>query len=106
MARTVLITGGAGFIGAHLVGQLLEEGHRVRAIDSLLPQVHGGNGRPAYLEAEVDLVEGDVRNPDMVRKALVGVDAVVHLAAGWGSARACTRWPSTPMSTESARRCS
>ncbi len=84
MARTVLITGGAGFIGAHLARELLEEGHRVRALDSLLPQVHGDGGRPAYLDPDVELVEGDVRAPDGVRKALVGIDAVVHLAARVG----------------------
>ena len=84
MARTVLITGGAGFIGAHLARQLLEEGHRVRALDSLLAQVHGDSGRPPYLDPEVELVEGDIRSPDHVRKALVGTDAVVHLAARVG----------------------
>jgi dTDP-L-rhamnose 4-epimerase len=84
MARMVLITGGAGFIGAHLARQLLEDGHRVRAFDALLPQVHGDGGRPAYLSPEVDLVVGDVRDADAVRKALVGVDAVVHLAARVG----------------------
>lgn len=84
MARTVLITGGAGFIGAHLAGRLLADGDRVRALDVLLPQVHGDGGRPAYLSPEVELVVGDVRNPDQVRKALVGVDAVVHLAARVG----------------------
>jgi dTDP-L-rhamnose 4-epimerase len=84
MARTVLITGGAGFIGAHLAGQLLDEGHRVRALDVLLPQVHGHRGRPPYLSPEVELVLGDIRNADLVGKALVGVDAVVHLAARVG----------------------
>ena len=84
MARTILITGGAGFIGAHLARQLLQEGHRVRALDALVSQVHGGAGRPAYLDPEVELVEGDVRAPDLVGKALVGVDAVVHLAARVG----------------------
>ena len=84
MARTVLITGGAGFIGAHLAGRLLADGDRVRALDVLLPQVHGGEDRPPYLSPEVELVVGDVRNPDHVRKALVGVDAVVHLAARVG----------------------
>ncbi len=84
MARTVLITGGAGFIGAHLASQLLAEGNRVRALDALLPQVHASGGRPAYLDPDVELVEGDIRNPDLVRKALVGTDAVVHLAARVG----------------------
>jgi dTDP-L-rhamnose 4-epimerase len=84
MARTVLITGGAGFIGAHLAGRLLQEGDKVRALDCLLPQVHGDLARPPYLSPEVELVVGDVRNPDLVGKALVGVDSVVHLAARVG----------------------
>ncbi len=84
MSRTVLITGGAGFIGAHLASQLLAEGHRVRALDALLPQVHADACRPEYLDPEVDLIEGDIRNRDLVRKALVGTDAVVHLAARVG----------------------
>ncbi|MEJ7764977.1 MAG: hypothetical protein WKF86_05735 [Acidimicrobiales bacterium] len=49
----------------------------MRALDSLLPQVHGDAGRPGYLEPEVELVEGDVRNPDSVRKALVAVRSVL-----------------------------
>ena len=84
MARTVLITGGAGFIGAHLAGQLIGAGHRVRALDSLLPQVHEHGDRPGYLPPDVELVVGDVRDRDLVGKALVGVDAVVHLAARVG----------------------
>jgi len=84
MARTVLLTGGAGFIGAHASRRLLEEGHRVRALDALLPQVHGNGGRPPYLSADVELVVGDVRDPEAVRKALLGVDAVLHLAARVG----------------------
>jgi dTDP-L-rhamnose 4-epimerase len=56
----------------------------VRALDALSPQVHGDAGRPAYLDPEVDLVVGDCRDPDAVRRALRDVDAVVHLAAAVG----------------------
>jgi dTDP-L-rhamnose 4-epimerase len=56
----------------------------VRALDALVPQVHGGAGRPGYLDGDVELVEGDVRDRDAVRRALAGVDAVVHLAARVG----------------------
>lgn len=84
MARRALITGGAGFIGSHLADLLLAAGWRVRALDSLSPQVHGEGGRPDYLSSDVDLVPGDVRDPDRVRRALEGVDAVVHLAARVG----------------------
>ena len=84
MPRTVLITGGAGFIGAHLARQLLEQGDHVRVLDSLHPQVHGDGERPDYLPGDVELVVGDVRDGDAVRKALVGVDRVAHLAARVG----------------------
>ncbi len=83
--RRVLITGGAGFIGSHLADHLLGHGWQVRALDSLSPQVHGPEPkRPGYLAAEVELHVGDVRDPEAVRRALAGVDAVVHLAAAVG----------------------
>ncbi len=85
MAKTVLITGGAGFIGSHVADELLAAGHHVRALDNLSPQVHGeGAGRPAHLDARVDLRIGDVRDPEAVAAALDGVDAVYHLAAAVG----------------------
>lgn len=85
MSRTILITGGAGFIGSHLADELLRCGYRVRALDSLAPQVHGERQRrPDYLDAEVELVEGDIRDPEAVRKALAGVDGVFHYAAAVG----------------------
>jgi dTDP-L-rhamnose 4-epimerase len=81
----ILITGGAGFIGSHLADELLHRGHRVRALDSLAPQVHGADAtRPAYLHADVELLRGDVRDADAVRRALDGVDAVYHFAAAVG----------------------
>ncbi|HEX6533332.1 MAG TPA: NAD-dependent epimerase/dehydratase family protein [Gemmatimonadaceae bacterium] len=81
----ILITGGAGFIGSHLADALLERGHRVRALDNLSEQVHGdGRRRPDYLDPEVELLVGDVRDPMAVRRALRGVDAVFHLAAAVG----------------------
>ena len=78
------MTGGAGFIGSHLADELLARGHRVRALDNLTPQVHGNRERPDYLADDVELQIGDVRDADAVRRALVGVDAVVHLAARVG----------------------
>ena len=84
MARNVLITGGAGFIGAHLARRLLEAGCRVRVLDSLVEQVHPGGRRPSFLEAEAELVVGDVRDRGAVDRALGGIDAVVHLAARVG----------------------
>ena len=71
MPKTLLITGGAGFIGTHLCGQLLKQGHRVRVIDILSEQVHGDAG--PSLSNDVELIPGDVRDPQAVALALKGV---------------------------------
>jgi dTDP-L-rhamnose 4-epimerase len=85
MSKLVLVTGGAGFIGSHLCDDLLGAGYRVRVLDSLSPQVHGPDReRPDYLADDVELQLGDVRDPEAVRKALKGVDAVYHFAAKVG----------------------
>ncbi len=85
MSEHILITGGAGFIGSHLADRLLAEGHKVRVLDNLDPQVHGtGAARPGYLDSEVELQVGDVRDPDAVNRAIDGVDAVYHLASAVG----------------------
>lgn len=82
MAKKVLITGGAGFIGSHLADELINKGYSVRALDNLSEQVHGeSQERPEYLNPQVELQIGDVRDPEAVKKALDGVDAVFHLAA-------------------------
>ncbi|HJU08470.1 MAG TPA: NAD-dependent epimerase/dehydratase family protein [Rhodanobacteraceae bacterium] len=84
-AGTVLITGGAGFVGSHLADELLEHGYRVRALDNLDAQVHGdSSARPAYLNPEVELIRGDVRDRGAVNRALREVDAVFHFAAAVG----------------------
>jgi dTDP-L-rhamnose 4-epimerase len=81
----VLVTGGAGFIGSHLVDGLLEAGHEVRVLDQLVPQVHGDERRrPDYLAADVDLIVGDVRDREALGTALDGVEAVLHDAAAVG----------------------
>ena len=82
MTENILITGGAGFIGAHLANELLNRGYRVRALDALVPQVHGpARQRPPYLSRDVDLMVGDVRDPSVVARALDRIDAVVHFVA-------------------------
>jgi len=82
MKRTVLITGGAGFIGAHTANELLANGYKVRALDSLVPQVHGPDRkRPDYLSPDVELIRGDVRDEQVLTRALRGVQAVVHLVS-------------------------
>ncbi|MFP4471497.1 MAG: NAD-dependent epimerase/dehydratase family protein [Bacteroidales bacterium] len=83
--QKILITGGAGFIGSHLCDLLIEEGHYVRVLDNLDPQVHGKNARrPDYLHPGVQLIIGDVRNPEDVKKALKEIDIVYHFAAKVG----------------------
>jgi dTDP-L-rhamnose 4-epimerase len=82
--ETILVTGGAGFIGSHVADRFLAQGHRVRVLDNLTPQVHEQRARPEYLADDVELIRGDVRNADAVRRALDGVDSVVHLAARVG----------------------
>ena len=81
----VLVVGGAGFIGSHLVDRLLLEGYEVRILDNLDPQVHGpGATPPGYLDRRAEFQLGDVRNPADVDKALQDVSAVFYLAAAVG----------------------
>jgi len=77
-----LVTGGAGFIGSHVVDALLAAGHEVRVLDSLDMQVH--DGRPEYLHSDAEVVTADVRDRDAVKASLVGIDRIVHLAAAVG----------------------
>ncbi len=80
----VLLTGGAGFIGSHVVRALLAEGREVRILDVLLPAVHRTAPRPPD---GAEMVVGDVRDGETVRRALVGVDAVCHQAGMVGLGR-------------------
>jgi len=80
----VLVTGGAGFIGSHLVDALVEKGYEVRILDNLDPQVHTREEKPDYLAPEAEFIEGDVRDEESVIKALEGIEVVFHLAAAVG----------------------
>lgn len=81
----ILITGGAGFIGSHLANTLLARGYKVRILDCLKPQVHGAEAHwPAYLDPQIDKHNGDIRDRDAVRKALLGITHVYHFAAAVG----------------------
>ncbi len=77
----ILVSGGAGFIGNHLVATLAERGYHIKIIDNL------STGKLSNISAEllhngsVDFVEGDIRNAELVSKCLVDVNLVVHLAA-------------------------
>jgi dTDP-L-rhamnose 4-epimerase len=79
----ILVTGGAGFIGSHIVDALIAEGSEVRVLDSLLAH----SARPAYIAREADFIEGDIRDPATVEQALAGVEHVCHQAGmvGLGS---------------------
>ncbi|MGE5430088.1 MAG: NAD-dependent epimerase/dehydratase family protein [Syntrophomonadaceae bacterium] len=94
MSKNILVTGGAGFIGSHLCDELLRSGYNVRVLDNLSPQVHGTPGQknssrnkqspPDYLNKDVEFVYGDVRDRDILEKALKNIHAVFHLAASVG----------------------
>jgi dTDP-L-rhamnose 4-epimerase len=79
----ILVTGGAGFVGSHVVDALLAEGREVRVLDSLLAHA----SVPGYLAPDADLIEGDVRDPATAERALAGVEHVCHQAGmvGLGS---------------------
>jgi dTDP-L-rhamnose 4-epimerase len=75
----ILVTGGAGFIGSHVVEQLCDRGHEVRVVDRLHPGAH--RGVPEGLDPRADWCWGDVRDASTVRRVTDGVDAVCHQAA-------------------------
>lgn len=76
----VLVTGGAGFIGGHLVDRFLSEGFRVRVLDSLDHKVHP-HGKPAWLPSPVEFIQGDVTDRETLLSALRDVDVISHQAA-------------------------
>ncbi len=85
MKPRVLVTGGAGFVGSHLVDALIERGYRVRVFDNLEPQVHGRGRRvPEYLNKNIEFVKADIREKKRLREALKNIDIVFHLAAAVG----------------------
>ncbi|MBK9154765.1 MAG: NAD-dependent epimerase/dehydratase family protein [Chloracidobacterium sp.] len=82
-SRNILVTGGAGFIGSHLVDKLVDSGHRVRILDSLVDQVHNGEP-PAHLNTGAEFVRADVCDAEAVGRALEGIEVVYHQAAEVG----------------------
>ena len=78
--KNVLVTGGAGFIGSHVVDTLIDNGYTVRVLDNLAPPTHNGK-LPEWFNKKAEFLKGDVRIKKDWRKALNGVEAVIHLAA-------------------------
>jgi len=95
MDKHILITGGAGFIGSHLVDAMLARGYRVTVLDSLSPQVHGdaemdSDGWPVYLDARARRIKGDLLEDGVFEAALNGVTHLAHLAASVGVGQSMT----------------
>lgn len=87
--RSILITGGAGFIGSALALRLLKNGHRVRVLDNLASQIHGADPESSTsfqsIKGKVDFVRGSVTSREDLLRVLPGIDTVVHLAAETGT---------------------
>ncbi len=85
MSNLVLVTGGAGFIGQRVSRALLHQGAKVRILDNFSPQIHASERLPDDLKEHVEVIKADVRDRDALKRALPGVDTVVHLAAETGT---------------------
>lgn len=87
MSKKVLVTGGAGFIGSHLIPKLIASGCQVRVLDSLSPQIHGviPNDLEWLASGDIEFLRGDVTQRSDWEAALQGIDVVVHLAAETGT---------------------
>ena len=84
MVNRVLVTGGAGFIGSHIVDELLDRGARVVVLDALDPSLHAHGRAPDYLDPRADLRVVPLSDEDAVAAAVADVDAVCHQAARVG----------------------
>src|SRR6266705_4331411 len=81
--KRALVTGGAGLIGSHVTDLLVCEGWKVRVLDNIEPNTHK-RGKPAWINAAEDFVDGDVRDRDTIAAALDKIDVVFHQAAYGG----------------------
>ncbi|QFT78702.1 NAD-dependent epimerase/dehydratase family protein [Erythrobacter sp. THAF29] len=93
--KHVLVTGGAGFIGSHLVDNLLERGYEVTILDALLPQVHADgeldeDGWPTYLNPKAHRIKGNLLDDGVFENALKGKTHLAHLAASVGVGQSMT----------------
>ena len=78
MANHILVTGGAGFIGAHIVERLVDEGHRVRVVDNLST---GSLQRLENVLSAIEFIEADLAEPLVCDRVVAGIDFVIHQAA-------------------------
>jgi len=95
MSKHVLITGGAGFIGSHLVDTMLDRGYEVSVLDNLSPQVHGDaelddDGWPIYLNRRARRIKGDLLDEGLFARSIEGVTHLAHLAASVGVGQSMT----------------
>ena len=75
--KKILVTGGTGFIGSALVKRLVGSGYKVRVLDN---NIRGAESRLKEVKSEIELIEGDIRNYEEVRKACIGIETVHQLA--------------------------
>ena len=95
MSKHILITGGAGFIGSHLVDTLLARDYEVTVLDNLSPQVHGDaelddDGWPVYLDPRAKRIRGDLLDEGIFERSIEGVTHLAHLAASVGVGQSMT----------------
>jgi dTDP-L-rhamnose 4-epimerase len=83
MSKKVLVTGGAGFIGSHLVDELLKRGHEVTVYDNLEPQVHDGE-KPSYLNGKAEYIYADIRDRETLKTVVHDAEVIFHEAAAVG----------------------
>ena len=85
----ILVTGGAGFIGSHLVNSLINSGNRVWVIDSLSPQIHGEDPKMSpllnSLDSRVDFIQGSITSKSLYSGLIDEIDIVIHLASETGT---------------------
>lgn len=85
MKETILITGGAGFIGSHLCENLYKKGYNVIVYDNLSPQVHGENGEISKaIKDKVTFIKADIRDRENLKQAIIQSDKIIHLVAETG----------------------